>query len=82
MKRRNILTALVTLVFVGIIETIVVAITDVNSRYTVSIVAREKISEASSSFGMTVLWWFVASIETVVVSITIPDSKEYVFSQL
>lgn len=69
------LTALVTLVFVRVIQTIVVAIANINSRNAVAVVAREQIAEACPTFGLAITGRLVASIETVVVSVTVPCGR-------
>lgn len=67
------LTALMTLIFVRVIQTIIVPVANVNSRNAVAVVAREQIAEACSAFGLAVTRRFIASVQTVVVSVTVPS---------
>lgn len=56
------LTTLMTLVFVRVVQTIIVSITNVNSRNAVAVVTRKQIAEARPTFGLTVTRRFVASV--------------------
>lgn len=62
-------------IFVGIVQTIVIAITNINPGYAISIVASEKIAETSATFRFTVLWRFVRSVTAVVVAVAIPRGR-------
>lgn len=50
------------LVFVRVIQTIVVAVANVNSRDAVAVVAREQIAEARPTFGLAITRRLVASV--------------------
>jgi len=63
-------------ILVGVVQTIVVAIADVNSRNAVAVVARKQITEARSTLGLAVTGWLVTSVQTVVVSIAVPGSRD------
>lgn len=69
------LTALMTFVLVRVIETIVVAVANINSRNAVAVVAREQIAEACPAFGLAITRRLVASVQTVVVSVTVPCGR-------
>jgi len=62
-----------TFIFVRVIQTIIVPIANVNSRNAVAVVAREQIAEACPAFGLAVTRRFVASVQAVVVSVTVPS---------
>lgn len=64
-----------TLVFVRVIQAIVVAVTNVNSRNAIAVVAREQIAEACPTLGLAITGWLVASVQTVVVSVTVPCGR-------
>lgn len=64
-----------TVIFIRVIKTIVVTITYVDTRNTMSIIASEEVSKASSSFGMAILWWLITSVKTIIISITIPSGR-------
>lgn len=64
-----------SIIFVRIIHAIIVTVADVNPRNAISIVAREKISEASSSLGFAILWRFVGSVTAIVVSVAVPSRR-------
>jgi len=62
-------------VLVGIVQTIVIAVADVNSRYAIAVVAREQVAETRTALRLAVLWWFIRPITTVVVAVAIPRSR-------
>jgi hypothetical protein len=62
----------VSRVFVGIVQTIVITIANINPRYAVAVVAGEEIAETCTAFRLAVLRRLVRSITAVVVSVTIP----------
>lgn len=66
------LTALMPLIFIRAVEAIIIAITDIDTRNTVSIIACEQITKACPTFRLAVLWRFIRSISTVIITITIP----------
>lgn len=68
--------ALVTIVLVGVVETVVVAIADVDARYAVSVVAGEQVAKTGATLRVTVLGGLVAAVETVVVAIAVPESDK------
>lgn len=70
------LTALMSVIFVRVVQTIIVAVTNVYSRNAVSIVTCEKITKAGASFRFAVLWRFVCTIAAVIVTITVPGSGD------
>lgn len=67
------LTALMTFIFIGIIQTIVVSIANVNSRNTVAVITSEQITETCSTLGLTVTRRLVASVQTIIISVAIPS---------
>lgn len=67
--------ALMTFVLVGIIKTVIVTVAYINSWYTIAIVTGEQITEASTSLGLTVAGWFVATVETIVVTVAVPRCR-------
>lgn len=80
------LTALMTLIFIGVIQTIVVSIADVNSRNTVAVITSEQIAETCSTLGLAVTRRLVASVQTIIISVAIPSgwdapiyNERYVF---
>jgi hypothetical protein len=56
---KKLLTALMSLVFVRVVEAIIITITDIDTRNTVSIIACEQITKACPTFRLAVLWWFI-----------------------
>lgn len=66
------------LVFITVIQTIVIAITNIYTRYTVAVIASEEITEARPSLTLAVLWRFVSAITAVVITIAIPTFTLYV----
>lgn len=69
------LTALVSGVLVGVVQTVVVTVAYVNSGYTISVVTREQVTETGATLRLAVLWWFVRSVTAVVVPVTIPSGR-------
>lgn len=65
--------ALMTLIFIGVIQTIVVSIADVNSRNTVAVITSEQIAETCSTLGLAVTRRLVASVQTIIISVAIPS---------
>jgi hypothetical protein len=61
-----------SVIFIRIVETIVIAIADIDTRNTVSIIASEQITEACPTLRLAVLWRFIGSIPTVIVAIAVP----------
>lgn len=70
------LTTLMTLVFIGVIQTIVVSVADVNSGNTVAVVTSEQIAETCSTLGLAVTRRLVASVQTIVISVAIPSRRD------
>lgn len=66
--------ALMPVVFVAVVETVVVAIADVDPGHAVSIVASEQIAEAGSSVAFAIFWGLVSGVPTIVVPIAVPRS--------
>lgn len=62
---KNKLTALMSIIFVTIVQTIVIAIADINSRYAIAIVTCEQITEACSTLWFTIFWRFIRRITTI-----------------
>lgn len=75
-KPSRLLTALMSIVFVTIVQAIVVAVADINAWNTVSIVTRKQITEACASFRLAVLWRLIGSVATVVVAIAVPRGRD------
>ena len=59
--------------FIGIIETIVVAVAHVDPRNTISVIARKQIAETRSILGLALILGFVASVLAVLVAVAIPS---------
>ena len=68
------LTALMPLIFIWIVQTIIITITDVDTRNAVPIITGEQITEAGPTFRLAVLWWFVRPISAIIITVTIPRS--------
>jgi len=64
-----------TFVLVRVIQTIVVTIADINSGNAIAVIARKQIAETRSTLGLTVTRWLVASVQTVIVPIAVPSSR-------
>lgn len=64
-----------SIIFIAVVQTVVVSITDVNPRNAISVVACKQIPEASAALRFTVLWRLIGSIATIVVPIAIPSSR-------
>lgn len=56
------LTALVSGIFIRIVKTIIVAITNINAGYAVAIITREEITKAGSALALTILGWFIRPV--------------------
>lgn len=67
--------ALMSVVLVTIVQAIIVSVANVNPWNTVSIVTREQVAEARSTLGLAILWRFISTIATVVVTVTVPGSR-------
>lgn len=68
-------TALVSIVLVTVIQAIIVAVANINSRYAIAVVASEQITETGSSFRFAIFWRFVGSIATIIVTIAVPSGR-------
>lgn len=64
-----------SIVFVTVIQAIIVAVANVNSRYAIAVVAGEQITETGSSFRLAVFWWLVGSITAIIVAIAVPSGR-------
>lgn len=62
-------------VLVTVVKTIIVTVADVDPGNTISVVAREQVTEASPSFRLAVLWRLVGSITAIVISVAIPGCR-------
>lgn len=62
-------------VFVGIVQTIVVTVANVNSRYAVAIVAREQITKTRAALRLTIFRRFIRSIAAVIIAVAIPCGR-------
>lgn len=60
-------------VLVTVVQAIVVAVTDVDTRNAVAVVAREQISKAGASLGLAVIWRLVGTITAIVIAIAVPS---------
>lgn len=66
--------ALVSYVFIRVVETIVIAVTDVNPRNTIAVIASEEISKAGPLFTLAVLFGFICfRTSTIIIAIAIPS---------
>ena len=65
--------ALLGFTFVRVVQTIIIAITNVNSRDAVAIVTGEKVTKAGSVFGLAGIFGFVFTTLTIWITITIPS---------
>jgi len=59
-------------VLVRIVQTIVIAVADVNPRYAIAIVTREQVAETRTTLRLAILWRFVRPVTTVVVAVAVP----------
>lgn len=73
--RNNTLTALVSHVLVGIIQTVVVAVANVNPRYAVAVVAREQVTETRAALRLAIFGRFVRPVAAIVVAVAIPRGR-------
>lgn len=69
---KRLLTALMSHIFIRVVEAIIITITDIYTRNTVSIITCEQITKACATFRLAVFWRFIRSISTVIITITIP----------
>ena len=65
--------ALLSFTFVRVVQTIIVAVTNVNSRDAVAIVTGEKVTKAGSVFGLAGIFRFVFATLTIWITVTIPS---------
>jgi len=65
----------VSYIFVGIVQTIIIAVADVNPRYAISIVTREQVAETRTALRLAVLRWFIRPVTAVVVTVAIPRGR-------
>jgi hypothetical protein len=63
-----------TFILVRVIQTIVVAIADINSGNTVAVIARKQITETRSTLGLAVTRWLVTSVQAIIISVAVPGS--------
>jgi hypothetical protein len=70
------LTTLSLLRFVGIVETVVVAITDVDPRDAVTVVAGEEVAVARPVGGRALIGWLVLASFAVAVSVAVPRGRD------
>jgi hypothetical protein len=68
-------SALMSVVFVRVVEAIVVSIADVNARNAVAVVASEQVSKTRFGARFAVIWRLISSVATIVVSVTIPSGR-------
>ena len=66
-------TALVPGVFVGIVQTIVVTVADVNPGHAVAIVAGEEIAKTRSALTPAILRRLIAPVTAVIITVTVPS---------
>lgn len=64
-----------SIILVTVVQTIIVPIANVDSRYTIAIVAREQIAKARSTLRLAVLWRLIGTIAAIVVAIAIPRRR-------
>lgn len=68
-------SALMSIIFIRIIQTIVICIADVNARNAIAIVAGKQVTETRFSARFAVIRRLVGSVTAIVVSIAIPRSR-------
>lgn len=68
--------ALMPIILITIIQTVIVSITDINSRNAVAIITGKQISKAGPSLGLAVLWRLIRPITTIIVPIAVPGSRD------
>ncbi len=64
-----------SVVLVGVVQAIVVAVADVNARNAVAVVAGEQVAETGLGSGFAVIWRLVGSVPAVVVSVAVPSGR-------
>lgn len=68
--------ALVSYIFIRIVETVIVTVANIDARNTISIIACEKVSKTSPFLTLTIFFGFVCfRSATIIVSITIPGRR-------
>jgi len=65
----------VSYILVGIVQTVVIAIADIDPRYAIAVVARKQVAETRTTLRLAVLRWFIRPVTAVVVAVTIPRSR-------
>ena len=65
--------ALLGFTFIRVVQTIIVTITNVNSRDAIAIVTGEKVPKAGSVFGLASIFGFVFTALTIWITVTIPS---------
>lgn len=62
-------------VLVGIVQTVVVAVANVNSRYAIAVVAREQVAETRAALRLAILGRLVRPVAAIVVAVAIPRGR-------
>lgn len=62
-------------ILIAIIQTIVIAITNINTRNTISIITGKQIAEACSTLALAILRWFIGTITAIIVPVAIPSGR-------
>lgn len=65
--------ALMPVILVTVVQTIVIAVTNINARYTVAVITSEQVSEARATLRLAIFRWLISPITTVVVTVAIPS---------
>jgi len=65
----------VSRVLVGTVQTVVVAVADVDPRYAVAVVAREQVAETRAALRLAVLRRLVRPVAAVVVAVAVPRGR-------
>lgn len=68
------LTALMTIILVGVVQAIVVSVANVNSWNAVAVIAREQITEARPTLRLAITRRLVTSVQAIIVSVAVPSS--------
>lgn len=62
-------------VLVGVVQAVVVAVANVNSRDAVSVVAREQVAQAGLHLTLAIVLGFVGVVAAVIVSVAVPGCR-------
>ena len=66
-------SALMALVLIRIVKAVVIAVADINSRNTVSVIARKQVTEAGLCARFAVIGRLVGSVSAIVIAVAVPS---------